>query len=106
MTATNANYPPGSIFVSSWGYDQTNVNFYQAIRRIGKTMLEIRPIASATRGETGGPSEHVVPHINRFTGEPERRRVGADGSIAVPYYKHADPWDGRPKRRTGAMYGH
>ena len=105
-TATNASLHPGAIFSRSWGYDQTNVDFYQVTKRIGKTMVEIREIACSTRGETGGPSETVVPHINRFTGEPRRCRPNDRGRIKINHYDHAYPWDGRPKHRTGAMWGH
>ena len=37
----------GDIMVCSWGYDQTNVNFYKVKRLVGKSMVELIGIRSA-----------------------------------------------------------
>lgn len=43
----------GDLFSSSWGYDQTNVDFYQVIAVKGKTFT-IRPIGGRTVPGSGG----------------------------------------------------
>ncbi len=43
-----AQIETGSILVASWGYDQTNVNFYQVIDTFGKFGLVLREICAET----------------------------------------------------------
>jgi len=38
------NITPGTIFYSSWGYEQTNVSFYQVVKLSGKASVIIREI--------------------------------------------------------------
>lgn len=96
----------GTILYRSWGYDQTNIDFYQVTKKIGKTMNEVRAIASRAKSDVGGPSVTVVPHINKFTGDPMKRRPDKNGYVKVCHYDHAYPWDGRPKHETGFGWGH
>lgn len=35
----------GDVLVSTWGYEQTNVDYYQVTRLVGSTMVELRKIA-------------------------------------------------------------
>lgn len=37
---------PGDIFRASWGYDQTNIDYYQCVALIGSHMMEVREIGS------------------------------------------------------------
>ena len=39
LTFNNGTVSVGDVFVSSWGYEQTNVNFYQVISVHGKKKL-------------------------------------------------------------------
>lgn len=34
----------GDIFYASWGYDQTNVDFFQVIKLVGKTSVRVREV--------------------------------------------------------------
>jgi hypothetical protein len=92
----------GHILVCSWGYEQTNIDFYQVTALIGKTMLELRKIGSCDASRAGGPSMtgHVVPNPDVFTGEPLRRKVrryGKSVSVSITDYSSAELWDGRPR---------
>jgi hypothetical protein len=77
----------GSILRSSWGYDQTNVDFYQVTKLIGSKMVEIRQIAGegfetlAMQGET-------APMVGSFKGEPMRKRAQGD-SVKICSYAWA-----------------
>lgn len=74
LTFKNGSVTIGDIFASSWGYEQTNVNFYQVISLHGKKTVTVRKI----RGNyeySAAMSGEVKPVINDFTGEPLRRRV-------------------------------
>ncbi|EGU1162738.1 hypothetical protein IS582_003748 [Salmonella enterica] len=74
LTFNNGTVSVGDVFVSSWGYEQTNVNFYQVISVHGKktvTVQEIRASVLLTRSMSG----YKTPLLNYFCGEPLKRRV-------------------------------
>ena len=56
----------GDVLVTSWGYEQTNVNFYQVIERKGKTKVTLREVASKTLEETSWCSANVTPVKDAF----------------------------------------
>jgi hypothetical protein len=98
----------GDILYCSWGYDQTNIDFYQITEERGK-MVVIREIAAKVVEGSGGPSERVVPEPNQFVGDPMLKRPTGSGShigVKVHSFAHAHPWDGKPLHRTGSGYGH
>ena len=41
LTFNNGTVSVGDVFVSSWGYEQTNVNFYQVISVHGKKTVTV-----------------------------------------------------------------
>ncbi|EEW8141382.1 hypothetical protein FSF79_025435 [Escherichia coli] len=56
LTFNNGTVSVGDVFVSSWGYEQTNVNFYQVISVHGKktvTVQEVRASVLLTRSSIG-----------------------------------------------------
>jgi hypothetical protein len=58
----------GTIFVNSWGWEQTNVDFYEVVRKSGQ-MVEVRPIASeSVPGSTysHGMAQTVTPAPGAF----------------------------------------
>jgi hypothetical protein len=57
----------GDVFVMSWGYDQTNVDFFQVVELRGQQKIKIREIAhKVTDRESAGMSEYVRPAIGQF----------------------------------------
>lgn len=50
---------PGAILYSSWGYDQTNIDFYYVTRATAKSAWII-PMANVMTDVVGWASEHVV----------------------------------------------
>lgn len=117
---------PGDFYVRTWGYDQTNVDFYKVIEVTpsGKSVRLQHWTAQLTHPYDGGPSEHVVPGdepakvINRnpdgTVGDPHAvdepltlHRLRSDTEwIRINDYDLAHPWDGTPQYRTGANWGH
>ena len=83
----------GDILVSSWGYDQTNIEFYQVTALIGRTMVEIRPIASETVSEPGWMQEYVRAVPGSFVGKPQRRKA-SDGYVSITSFSGA--WKDEP----------
>tara|TARA_R110000824_G_scaffold6506_11_gene30093 strand:- start:47 stop:448 length:402 start_codon:yes stop_codon:yes gene_type:complete len=113
----NSDYPStdamtvGSILVSSWGYDQTNVDFYM-VTRTTKTSVYIRKIrAEVTR--SGGPSDSVMPCLlgrpYSDGAEPKRKKVQTYNGrpyVSLSTYASAYLWDGTAQHQTGGGYGH
>ena len=97
----------GDIFVSSWGYDQTNVDFYEIVDVKGKIVV-IREIHKrVTPGSHG--SDKVMPIPGNYDGEPMRKRPSyrnGKPSIKMTDYAWAYPWDGKPEDQTASGYGH
>ena len=92
----------GDIFYSSWGYDQTNIDFYQVTKVSAKT-AEIRPIAGSevpgARYEPGSSSQ-VTAAKDSFTGPAEKHLIQSyDGKpyFHLTSYSSASAWDGNPK---------
>lgn len=93
----------GHILRSSWGYEQTNIDFYQVTALIGAHTVELRRIASldATPVDAPAMTGRCVPHVDAFKGEAFRRRVnGANGSVRIASYAIATVWEGRPEHWT------
>ena len=79
-TANRGQYVVGVILRHSWGYDQTNIDYYEVTKcsKTGAT-VEVRPIASrlVKRGEF--MSEDVSPAPGKFTGPAFKKRVTSYG---------------------------
>ncbi len=74
----------GQILSSSWGYDQTNVNFYQVVKLVGKQSVEIREIGYVDHA-TESMEGLKVPAPDKFCGEPLRRRVAEHGRVKIDH---------------------
>lgn len=96
----------GQVLRSSWGYDQTNVDYYEVTRVVGPRTVEIREIGQVAVGERGGPSERVAPAVGRYLGEPKIKRASSDNVVRIASYAHAYPYDGQPAHQTGFGWGH
>lgn len=98
----------GDILVSSWGYDQTNIDFYQVVAVYGKA-IGIREIGKRNLGSDGHGSDSVVPVPNSFDG-PELKKIpgGFGGStfVKINSFASAYKWNGKPQRETSFGWGH
>lgn len=57
----------GDVFVMSWGWEQTNIDFFQVVELRGQQKIKIREIAQkVTDRESAGMSEYVRPAIGQF----------------------------------------
>lgn len=99
------DYKEGSILYSSWGYDQTNVNFYEVIDTTAKT-ISVKEIKQKVISDKG-PSVSVVGLPGKFIdSKVYKRRVQPNGSIKIDSSERAYLWDGSPLHQTGFGYGH
>jgi len=74
----------GDIFRSTWGYDQTNVDFY-VVKRITPKMVELQQCDTKRVGDmTSWASDKVVPDPdNLFEGTFMRRVAHVRDSVMV-----------------------
>ena len=86
----------GSIFHSSWGYDQTQCDFYQVVKKVSAKTVVIRQIASkSVVNSQGHDCENRVCDKDNFIGEEMTKRIGTYGikinSFATA--KICEEWD-------------
>jgi len=96
----------GDILYSSWGYEQTNVNFYQVTALVGDKRVKIRPLAKKVVSYGGPGGNRVVPVPNRFADPEQTKIVGLGDSVKVSSFAWAHKWDGKPLYETDPMFGH
>ncbi len=94
----------GDILYTSWGYDQTNVDFYEVVEVMDKA-VRIREIEGKVVSESAG-SERVVAEPGKYKGLPMLKRVGRGDCVGIASYASACKWDGRPLHQTAMGYGH
>lgn len=91
---------PGTILHASWGYEQTNHDFYQVVERRGKATLILRQLRVAKESE-GWARDKVTPLKDQFTDDPPlTRRIGKHGHAKVNAYTFLHIWEGRPMHAT------
>jgi len=94
---------PGDIITESWGYDQTNINFYQVIDVLGRCTVMIQEINGITT-ETGFMCGNKVPVPGDFLpgSVMMKKRVqpghlSSGERIAIRSYSSGHKWDGKPE---------
>ena len=90
----------GTILQSSWGYEQTNINFYKVVKKTDKS-VQLMDLKSdvVERGDMCGK---VVASDEFVEGCQPFRRMIRDGrdSVKICDYEYASIWDGTPKTFT------
>jgi hypothetical protein len=72
----------GDVLSASWGYEQTNIDYYQVTRLVGKRSVEIREIGQNSEN-TGWLQGVCTPSKDRFIGDPMVKRVDETGHVKV-----------------------
>lgn len=94
---TNQKVPKvGDLFYTSWGYEQTNIDFYQVTKVISPSTIEVRSC-----GEKREYDQHMAGHVkadkDNLSGDPKKHRVSYDRegnpSFKVASYSRAWPTD-------------
>lgn len=70
----------GDIFATSWGYDQTNVDFFQVIDRPSKAYATVRKIAKNVK-DTGYMCGEATPCPGEFIDDPKKCQISQYGSL-------------------------
>lgn len=87
--------------MSKWGYEQTNVSFYEVVKSTPKT-VELVKIEKETT-PTAFMQFDAMPLPGRHQGEKFRRRVNICSSVPscrITDYEYAYLWDGKPAHGT------
>lgn len=95
----------GDIFVSSWGYEQTQVDFYLLQKMKGKTGTFVKIGAETVKGSncTSGLADNVMPLKDIVLGEPFKKLILAVGKtehIRLKSYEYCHKWNGSPMYRS------
>jgi hypothetical protein len=114
----------GDILYSSWGYDQTNIDFYKVVR-VSKSSVWIQQIGQKVVEITGWAHQNVVPvdsaeyqvrnwdkekdewgNVNAFVTKTypiQRKKIQAYGDaygVRLNSFSLAWLWDGKPKGQS------
>jgi hypothetical protein len=105
-TATHT-FKLGDVLYSTWGYEQTNVDFYQVVAVPSGRSVVLRKLCADVKADgTGAMSGRATPRWGEF--EPgsqsfTRRATGPDsvsGGEAKSYMGDLQRWDGKPRPVT------
>lgn len=91
----------GDILVASWGYDQTNVDFYKVLQLVGEKSVEVVKIGSqrADRDSGNSMADYCLADPSNIIGEPMIRRA-INGAVRIDDCRHASKWEGRAQYRS------
>ncbi len=90
-------YKVGDILDGTWGYEQTNVIFYQ-VTGVGKSSFKLREVR-VDKKYTGDMVGVATPKKGMFTGEVLTKKLptkGSEGAVRINRSLSVSPWDGRP----------
>ena len=91
----------GDILLCTWGYDQTNVDFFQVIKVTAKTVTVQEVEAEAVSSPNNNMSDYCVAKRDAFkTKSKPIRKVVHDGNRLSFDYHDAYLWDGKPQYRS------
>ena len=99
------DYQIGDFIYCSWGYDQTNVDFFKVVALKGKQTIEIVKVQKEYTEQKGVYGNKSIP-TKVEKSAPMTKRVGANNSIALYGFTYGRKWDGVPQHETDSLYGH
>ena len=90
------HYCVGDVLYDSWGYDQTNVDWFQVTKVKGKSIW-LRPIRENSSDAGNCSYGYTQPRRNEFKGVEFRKTVQPDGYVCSPLRGSLRKWDGKPQ---------
>jgi hypothetical protein len=97
------NLKEGDILYCSWGYDQTQVDFYKVKEVVGNNRIKIIPMTAIVAKQSTG-ADYMVAGEEK--GTPMLKVAnGRQNSVKITSYSNAYLWDGQPKYETAFGYG-
>jgi len=108
MTKNLNELKTGQILVASWGYDQTNIDFYQVVKgaEIGK-FAQIKSIPAKLSGYAGYNERYLLPDTEAKNDGDKifKKKVQSTRGeiyIALSNYCFAYVWNNKPKLESGS----
>ena len=92
----------GTILRASWGYDQTNIDYFE-VTKATANRVQIRPIAQRITEADTDMSEWVEPISGDYTGPAFSRKPlpwGDTEAVRITSGQYARIWAGKPDRQT------
>lgn len=90
-------FQTGKILYSSWGFEQTNIDFYVILER-KNDFVTIQEIGQTREIDSRyGDRGTVTPDLNNKIGEPFKKKISKYASVNIASYKYCSVWDGQPK---------
>lgn len=78
----------GDVLRCMWGYEQTNIDYYEVTALIGKHTVEIREVSRQSE-ETQSMQGVCVPTPGAYIGEPMRKRADESGNVKINSFSWA-----------------
>lgn len=80
------------VLVSSWGYEQTNIEFFEVVRVVGKSSVELREIRAAKKSDGAQSMTGTsLPVVGDYIGEVFRKKADARGYVKLSSFNGAAP---------------
>lgn len=94
----------GDILTDSWGYEQTNVEFYLVTKIISACKIEIVELGHIETETNSAMSGYVIPDQNNRIGDPIQKTVSQDSyekanggwHVKISSCISLTPWDRQP----------
>ena len=98
----NVEINVGDILECSWGYDQTNIDFYYVIKKAGSYITFIPMSNKIVEYNSNDMTGKVVPNEPNYTAKPLRRKIQKSSIsnsiwVKINSYSSASKWNGKPQ---------
>lgn len=93
------SFQVGDIIVCSWGYEQTNVDFY-LVKEVGEKSVKIVEIGSKVVKHTENGDDLVIPYPQKETGKLMTKIVKPGNKVKIYSFADGYKWDGKPVYET------
>lgn len=96
----------GDVLYFTWGYDQTNAEFFQVVA-VGDKTIAVRPLKQKVV-ESYGNYDKVRPDVGHFSGPAVKKVPQMSGTSYYVRFDHGAGrlWEGQPVSQTSAYAGH
>ena len=103
IAAMTARLQVGTVLYTSWGYDQTNVDYYQIVAKRGR-QVKVRKIGGWVASDSQ-QAEQVAPDIGNFIG-PETAHVIQQHGLTIDGHSAWPCELGSTHHQTASGWGH
>lgn len=106
-TANQLILVPNQILSATWGYEQTNVDFYKVLHYYPESgrvrLVQVQTFENPLHGDASTMQYTATPRPEQEIGKPfirKAKQFGEDVYIRITSYKHAKRWHGKPVHGT------